>query len=157
MRQGMRRTVWIRSAALLAALSACSNQAEGDRCDLDLNSDDCDVGLICTSLQSLTGAGTGAICCPEDNATVAACRPGSLTYAVDPDYSDDTSTLGSLLPEVEALSDASINGPPVLNADAATPNTDAATPTDATTPNADAATPNTDTAQGAGAAPDAGD
>ena len=70
-------------------LPACSNQAEGERCDLDNANLDCESGLICKSVQSLGGTGEGAICCPEGSPGVAACRPGSLQLDDD---GDDTSS-----------------------------------------------------------------
>lgn len=67
--------------------SACSNQAEGARCDVANGSDDCDTGLVCTPASQLaigakeTGA-TWAVCCPPRGATqptVEACYYQSTT------------------------------------------------------------------------------
>lgn len=63
-------------------LLACSKQGEGERCDLNSGSLDCDVGLICRSADqlSLPGEQRGwALCCPPDEAQpqVDACRAGA--------------------------------------------------------------------------------
>ncbi len=67
-------------AAVLAValtLPSCSNQGEGDRCNVlgDNNgNDECQDGLVCTRAADL-GAPTD-LCCPPDrrNATTAVCR-----------------------------------------------------------------------------------
>lgn len=74
--------------ALALSLMACSNQAEGERCDLDNGDLDCESDLVCRSLQSL-GGGEGAICCPEGTPTVAACSVGSLPLEGDEDDETD--------------------------------------------------------------------
>ncbi|MEN9579275.1 MAG: hypothetical protein RJA70_2284 [Pseudomonadota bacterium] len=65
-------------ACLAAALVSCSNQAEGERCELANGNEDCETGLTCKTLQSLSGEGEGAICCPDSNPSVAQCRLGNL-------------------------------------------------------------------------------
>jgi hypothetical protein len=57
------------------ALGACSNQAEGDRCDHLNDSDDCQSPLICTQAALLVGT-TSDRCCPQDRsqATTAVCK-----------------------------------------------------------------------------------
>ena len=52
-------------AALISA-SACSDQAEGERCDPNNGDSDCNSGLICTKFVSLNiaSASGAAICCP---------------------------------------------------------------------------------------------
>ena len=57
-------------AALLVAapLAACSNQAEGERCDRNNNNDDCQDGLVCKSSAEL--GGNADICCPEGGSEV---------------------------------------------------------------------------------------
>jgi hypothetical protein len=69
------------AAALLGAgwlvLSACSNQGEGERCELLNNSDDCQDGLVCTDTNALPeGFKTSPLCCPPERAraTTEACR-----------------------------------------------------------------------------------
>ncbi|HTV23528.1 MAG TPA: hypothetical protein VMG12_32790 [Polyangiaceae bacterium] len=70
--------------ALLCALvlAACGKQGEGERCDLNSGSLDCEVGLVCRSADqlSLQGQQRGwALCCPPDDSvpTVNACRAGA--------------------------------------------------------------------------------
>ena len=60
----------------LATTGACSNQSEGQRCNLDGNgNDDCIDGLICTSQRDLFGVNSD-VCCPGDRttATTAVCQ-----------------------------------------------------------------------------------
>lgn len=58
------------------ALAACSNQGEGERCEIANGSDDCktDEGLICYSATDL--GSTSDRCCPSDRskATHPACK-----------------------------------------------------------------------------------
>jgi len=49
------------------AFPACSNQAEGERCDVNNNDDDCQEGLICTSSREL--GGSADYCCPPGQGT----------------------------------------------------------------------------------------
>jgi hypothetical protein len=68
-------------ALLGASLAiACSKQAEGERCDPNSQSLDCDTGLICRPGEQLNivGAGIG-LCCPPDGvpSTVSACQAGA--------------------------------------------------------------------------------
>lgn len=83
-------------ASVLIALSACSQQAEGDRCDFDNGSADCADGLIClpATNQGGRGAGTGTVnppynnadrCCPQDRtrATHPACTVPTSPVAGD--------------------------------------------------------------------------
>jgi hypothetical protein len=73
----------LRFAALACALilTACGKQGEGERCDLNSGSPDCEVGLVCRSadqigLQALPG---WALCCPPDDVqpSVDVCRAGA--------------------------------------------------------------------------------
>ena len=52
-------------------MGACSNQAEGDRCDTQNGNDDCQDGLVCEPGKN--------ICCPQDPATATepACQAPS--------------------------------------------------------------------------------
>jgi hypothetical protein len=68
---------------LCSALAvACSKQAEGERCDTNNGSLDCDDGLICRSEAegqlAIRGRGI-ALCCPPDDVapSVDACRAGA--------------------------------------------------------------------------------
>jgi hypothetical protein len=83
-----RRWLFPAGAALVAALatvSACSNQREGERCDLrgeNGGNDDCLDGLQCTNIRQTTTS--EGLCCPVNRttATSAACKlppapPGS--------------------------------------------------------------------------------
>lgn len=61
----------------LIALAACSNQGEGERCEIANGNDDCKTsdGLICYDGTLLNGKPSGARCCPSDRSksTVAVC------------------------------------------------------------------------------------
>lgn len=72
-----------RFAALACALilTACGKQGEGERCDLNSGSYDCETGLVCRSADQLglQGVGGWALCCPPDGVqpSVNACRAGA--------------------------------------------------------------------------------
>jgi hypothetical protein len=57
----------------IVALAACSNQGEGERCELLNGNDDCngDEGLICYAANQLTNS-TSDRCCPLDRARATA-------------------------------------------------------------------------------------
>jgi len=69
-------------ALLGASLAiACSKQGEGERCDPNSGSLDCDTGLICRTADQLSIVGRGvALCCPPDDVvpTVNACSAGAV-------------------------------------------------------------------------------
>ena len=77
------RTTLIVSALLVAgwtALSACSNQGEGERCELGNGDDECKDGLICTAAVQLPlGFNSSDRCCPVDRSqsTTEECRVGT--------------------------------------------------------------------------------
>jgi hypothetical protein len=50
------------------ALTACSNYAEGERCQIGNGNDDCDDGLTCTPSSQLVGSNSDR-CCPADRST----------------------------------------------------------------------------------------
>lgn len=66
------------SAAALPIVAACSNNAEGERCDVLAcngpcgpgNEPDCQDGLHCTSKTDLNGASSD-LCCPPDRTTAS--------------------------------------------------------------------------------------
>jgi hypothetical protein len=74
------------AAAVLAAAS-CSNQGQGDRCDVNNGDSDCESGLVCTPLSVLPGLNettlNAAICCPppgtNTSSTIDACSRSSRT------------------------------------------------------------------------------
>src|SRR5215471_16826478 len=81
---------------LLGSAVACANQGEGERCDKLSGNDDCQSGLVCTTLQQATPTMTvqtadggfiqvpvavmytPSVCCPDPAshvpATTAACQ-----------------------------------------------------------------------------------
>jgi hypothetical protein len=80
----MKRGSFGKTAAIVAGLLfggfvvlvACSNQGEGERCELLNNNEDCESPLICTAPATLPeGFNSAARCCPADRtqATTAAC------------------------------------------------------------------------------------
>ena len=73
-------------AMALVSASACSNQNEGERCDKLNGNDDCESGLVCTTLSNFTsssgsssaggqasqGGVLPAVCCPPQGQRVSA-------------------------------------------------------------------------------------
>lgn len=55
-----------------ALFAACSNQAEGQRCDPRFGNDDCADGLVCKRATEL--GGVYDLCCPSTGANVVECR-----------------------------------------------------------------------------------
>ncbi len=125
------RFVGVVMASLLgvfAALAACSNQGEGDRCQAENGNDDCQDGLMClAATQKPFGSGSGLVnppfnnsdrCCPpnRNTATHPACvvlspsvageggAPPDATGPV-PDATPDT-TPDTAAPIVDSGSDA---------------------------------------------------
>lgn len=77
----MHRLIGFRSLVVLAAacLLACSQQAEGDRCDPLNGDDDCESGLTCQAIEGRGADGRPLnLCCPADPRliTESACIPG---------------------------------------------------------------------------------
>lgn len=74
-----------RFAALACALvlTGCGKQAEGERCDLNSGSLDCEAGLVCRSSDQLSG---WALCCPPngEQPNVDACRAGAVLPMDEP-------------------------------------------------------------------------
>jgi hypothetical protein len=72
---------------MMFAAAACSNQAEGERCEFDNGNDDCQDGLICIPASPRQGApytvnpqyATSDRCCPPDfhQSTHPACIPAT--------------------------------------------------------------------------------
>ncbi len=72
---------------LFALPTACSNNAEGERCQSENGNDDCADGLTCIPKTQLVAPFNSADrCCPfvRQNATSAACKPGSGTIGNNP-------------------------------------------------------------------------
>lgn len=87
------------SLGVLAVLSACSNNGEGERCETLNGNEDCENGLTCTPARQLpAGFDSADRCCPFDRsqATVASCKQGTSTIGNTPPPADtgppDTST-----------------------------------------------------------------
>jgi hypothetical protein len=76
----------------IAIVTACSNQAEGERCDFENGNDDCQEGLVCVESRELVqGVNQGDRCCPVDRtkATHPACKIGA-TIGTDATPPPDT-------------------------------------------------------------------
>jgi hypothetical protein len=71
----------IGAIALALLATACSKQGEGERCDPNSGSLDCESGLICRSADQLSITQTRgvALCCPPDGVlpSVNACSAGA--------------------------------------------------------------------------------
>ena len=77
------------SAALfiLALLCACGKQGEGERCDVNNGSLDCEAGLTCRILDS-----GFSLCCPDlSQPAVDACLSGNTDLPPDPEAPDAAS------------------------------------------------------------------
>lgn len=92
------RVVGIVLASMLGVfttLAACSNQAEGDRCQAENGNDDCEGPLVClAATQKLFNGGVGLVnapfnnsdrCCPFDRSTAThpACTNAATSGAAD--------------------------------------------------------------------------
>lgn len=79
-------TLFVIGGALFAIGSACSNQGEGERCEIENNNDDCktDEGLLCYPEAQLKNAGSDR-CCPADRskATHPICKTSADIGAGD--------------------------------------------------------------------------
>lgn len=91
-----------RSLTLVALfVLGCAQQAEGERCELSNDNNDCESGLVCTSLSGLTGQSTGAVCCPPKgqpiHVDICGLAPPDLTGGNNSSSSgdDDTSSSGT--------------------------------------------------------------
>ncbi len=108
---------------VLFALTACSNGAEGDRCEYDNLNDDCQDGLICIPASPRPGApytvnqqyANSDRCCPpvQSQATHPACLPstgtggdGSAPEAGPSDGGTDSSSDVSVDAPADSPSDA---------------------------------------------------
>ena len=109
-------------AVVFTTLGACSNQGEGDRCEVENGNDDCktEEGLICYPSEQLNNKSNSDRCCPTDRtkATQAVCQTPVDVVGNDATAPTDT-------------------GPPITP-DANVPNADAATATDASDAGSDA-------------------
>jgi hypothetical protein len=67
--------------AILVAIASCSDQGEGERCDVNSGNKDCASGLFCVPALDLADKSQGDRCCPETltASTDARCRRGGAT------------------------------------------------------------------------------
>ncbi|HEY8077354.1 MAG TPA: hypothetical protein VIF62_24680 [Labilithrix sp.] len=120
---GLVRTACLFGTAVvcvLFALVACSNGAEGDRCEYDNLNDDCQDGLICIPASPRPGApytvnqqyANSDRCCPADQhqATHPACLPSTGTGG-DSSAPDATTPEGGSDSGGDAPSDAPVDSP----------------------------------------------
>jgi hypothetical protein len=74
----LRPAVMFALVSLLAAVSmpGCSQQGEGERCDLLKNGDaDCDSGLVCIAAAQLRDSSSDRCCPPDGSSNEARCDP----------------------------------------------------------------------------------
>src|SRR5262245_28080806 len=70
--------VLIPSLGVVLGSGACSRQKEGERCDVNSESDDCESSLVCTPRDQLAGRGVDRCCPPpERTPTDSRCFPSS--------------------------------------------------------------------------------
>ena len=84
-----------------ALFVACSNQAEGERCDPRFANEDCRDGLICKRATEL--GGLYDLCCPATGANVVECRRSISTDGGDPPAPDAATS--------DAATDAKLDAP----------------------------------------------
>ncbi len=121
--------------ALASALTSCSKQGEGERCDPRNDNEDCESGLICRSLRSLNQGIEGAVCCPDQGSSSAQiCERADLAY--DETVTDENASSD---PANASMGDAAANE---MSTD---DTTDAETATDETAATEDATDPETTT------------
>jgi hypothetical protein len=109
------------SLALVFA-TACSNQGEGEICDIDAGDagdDDCQSGLVCTSLSGVVGPR----CCPSDlnQAKTAVCAINHQAVTANPAPPDGAAEATEASPGDGAMagpSDATPDATPDAPADA---------------------------------------
>lgn len=112
----------------IALVVSCAGQAEGDRCQLANNNDDCQAGLVCTQGAKLNR--NYDLCCPpegtavtSDSCKVAPISPGSDAAITDGSTTDtgvkDTGTTDSSSDAASDASDASATDSGDASADAA--------------------------------------
>lgn len=109
---------------LLAAALGCTDQEEGDRCDIRNGSLDCEAPLLCQRAAdlSLQGETEGfALCCPAPGQVISvdACRAQATTLPPDvtPDVdagsgSETPSDAGTQAPDASVPTDASTGSLP---------------------------------------------
>lgn len=76
--------------AVALNLPACSNQSEGQVCNIENGNEDCEEGLTCISKTQLLG--TSDICCPATGSTHPACIPDTATGGVSSSSSASSSS-----------------------------------------------------------------
>jgi hypothetical protein len=86
----------------------CSKQGEGERCDINNLSLDCDTGLICKGEAELSIKGRGvALCCPSSGpSSVAACQAVAV-LPPEPDAGAQSPEIDTGTPPVVPVTDAS--------------------------------------------------
>lgn len=68
------------SLLLAASMPGCSQQGEGERCDLAKNGDaDCDSGLVCVPAAQLRHGETDRCCKPNSGSSTSLCDEASPT------------------------------------------------------------------------------
>jgi hypothetical protein len=123
------------SAAALPLAVACSNSAEGERCDVlssNGGNDDCQDGLVCTSKTDLNGASSD-LCCPPDRttSTTPQCQVAHAPVGGDagiPTDSGSTPDTGATEASVDSGRDAGIDS---ASSDASDAGSDASDASDA--------------------------
>lgn len=116
-RRRLAKIVAVSCMAVFAALAACSNQAEGERCEIDNGNDDCQDGLVCTPIANQNGAR----CCPPDRAqaTTGVCQQQVQVPNGDAEPSADTGPSPDVsVPDTGADADAEASTPDAADADA---------------------------------------
>ena len=109
MRTRSRFQLWLSALVVSASLTGCSNQGEGERCDLGNGNLDCQSGLLCRQITSASYS----LCCPPTDQTpsAAACSNVATPATVD------ASPIGNTEAGDSSSADASSEGSPAEGAD----------------------------------------
>jgi hypothetical protein len=103
-------------------LSACSNQSEGERCDVANSDEDCktDEGLVCFPKAQLSAPYNNADrCCPRDRTTATTDPCKFPTNPIGGDSSPPPDTGPAPDVQVEGSTDSGDSGADVSSSDAA--------------------------------------
>lgn len=114
-----------------ALFAACSNQAEGKRCDPRFGNEDCADGLVCKRATEL--GGVYDLCCPATGANVVECRRSAAVDGGDAPAPDAATTTDASTQDAsvdapvngDGSSDASLDAPSDAPKDAPTDASDA--------------------------------
>lgn len=112
--RGSHRAIAACGVFVCLAIAGCSKQGQGERCDPNNSSLDCETDLVCKG-EALLNLGRGmGLCCPpvSDQNTVEACR-ATMTLPPEPDAGpvEETPAEPSPTPDAGSQPDAAAPAP----------------------------------------------